>query len=71
VCTLFTAFYVDHEEPRAALAQWPARVRVCGDVDADMDVEVKVSWPVGNLSDGHEYLVLACLPRAGFMILSF
>jgi hypothetical protein len=28
-------------------------------VGGDVDVDVGVSWPLGNLPDGHEYLVLA------------
>jgi hypothetical protein len=50
VCTLYTSFFIDRAEPTAALAQWKAK---CGG---------KASWPLGDLPEGHEYLVLVKAP---------
>ena len=46
VLSVFTNFFVDHKEPLAAL---------CG-------FEEKGEWCLGELLDGHEYLVILSVP---------
>lgn len=50
VCTLFTSFFVDRTEPTETLARWKA------------GLGNEVSWPLGDLPEGHEYLVLLKAP---------
>lgn len=42
VCGVNTGFFVDHEEP----------------LDALMTIRETQEWPLGDLPDGHEYLLL-------------
>jgi hypothetical protein len=46
VCQADTSFFVDHDEPQAALNEYVARN----------------SWVLGDLLDGHEFFVLIPLP---------
>jgi hypothetical protein len=48
LASVFTKFYVDHEEPLAAKAEFEGE---------------HSSWPLGDLLEGHEYLVI--IPRVG------
>jgi len=45
-----TGFFVDHAEPLAALQQWHE------------GCDNNIAWPLGELPDGHEYLILVPFP---------